>query len=134
MVLFAMSACTFAGGCTLLSIQEATLLFVQRDADCATTDDIEGAEVSAGQGRVEIDGLLRVGTPCRHLIPTLKTTRSSIVLSVDALLQPGPCPFCLGKIEYTAVIGDLKPGAYTVRVRHGDRTIECAAVVVTTPP
>ena len=110
------------------------LLFSQGEAGCAAAEEVDQAIVTSDGGKIEIEGLIRTGPPCHHLVPSLSVTRSIIILSVDALVQPGPCPLCLGKVAYTAVITELEPGAYSVRVRHGDRTIERAAVVLSAGP
>ena len=120
--------------CSLFLSPTWMLLFSQGETDCASPENADLAVISSSEGRIEIDGLVRTGTPCHHLVPDLSITGGLVILSVDTLIQPGPCPLCLGKVEYRAVITELDPGAYSVRVRHGDRTIERAAVVVEERP
>jgi hypothetical protein len=126
--------CGLTQACLLLPAPPSSLLFAQGEARCAAPDDVAQASISVDAEIIEISGVIRTDVPCQHLIPCLTVCSNSVLLTIVAVPQPGPCPLCLGAIEYKAVVANLNPGTYAVRIRHGEQTIERAVVTVPDRP
>ncbi len=125
-----MVLCGLTQACSYLPPALPTLLFAQGEARCATAEDVDRADVALQGDRIEIGGTIRTSTPCHHLVPRLTASEGSLTLSIETVLQPGPCPTCIGAIDYSAAIVDLEAGTYMLEIKHAGQIVEQIGLTV----
>lgn len=107
------------------------LSFHQGQASCgAGADD---AQVQAGPGVIRFSGRMTMPDPCHQLDAMLETKSSELIVHISAI-APKPsesfCIKCIGQAPYDGEIVGVRPGQYTVRIRHGELEIKRASVTV----
>jgi hypothetical protein len=125
--LWALSGCRHT-----VHIGSPVLTFHQGEASCgAGADD---ALVQAGPGFVRFSGRMTMPDPCHQLEAVLETTNPSEFVVHIAAITPKPsdgfCIKCIGQAAYSGEIVNVRPGQYTVRIRHSEREIKRAIVTV----
>lgn len=106
--------------------------FHQGDTGCgAGADD---AQVQAGSGSIKFSGTMTMPDPCHQLEAMLETTNpSEFVVHITAITpkpSEGFCIKCIGQAAYSGEIVNVRPGQYTVRIRHSELEIKRAVVTV----
>lgn len=114
-----------------VDIGSPVLSFHQGEAGCgAGADD---AQVQAAQGIVRFSGRMTMPDPCHQLDAMLETKNSELIVHISAI-APKPsdsfCVKCIGQAPYEGEIISVRPGQYTVRIRHGALEIKRANVTV----
>ncbi len=128
----ALTGLAVLGGCRhTVDIGSPLLSFHQGQSSCgAGTDD---AQVQAGPGVIRFSGRMTMPDPCHQLDAMLETKNSELIVHISAL-APKPsesfCVKCIGQAPYDGEIVSVRPGQYTVRIRHDGREIKQARVRV----
>jgi hypothetical protein len=115
----------------MVDIGSPVLSFHQGQAGCgAGADD---AHVQAGPGAIRFSGRMTMPDPCHQLDAMLETKSSELIVHISAI-APKPsdsfCIKCIGQAPYDGEIIGVRPGQYTVRIRHGELEIKRANVTV----
>ncbi len=114
-----------------VDIGSPVLSFHQGQASCgAGADD---AQVQAGPGVIRFSGRMTMPDPCHQLDAMLETKNSELIVHISAIApkpSEGLCIQCLGQAPYEGEIISVRPGQYTVRIRHGELEIKRANVRV----
>jgi hypothetical protein len=103
--------------------ERATLLFRQGESACRAEEDKEWGALAAEERALRFTGQIAADTPCQHLLPALSACGRDLLVTIEAIPQPGACPLCLGIVDYEGTILGLEPGTYRVRIHHGERTV-----------
>ncbi|MFN4218664.1 MAG: hypothetical protein ACK4HB_05225 [Candidatus Bipolaricaulia bacterium] len=133
-----LSASLALAGLTVLSscrhtvdIGSPVLSFHQGQASCgAGADD---AYVQAGPGVIRFSGRMTMPDPCHQLDAMLETKNSELIVHISAIApkpSEGFCIKCIGQAPYDGEIVSVRPGQYTVRIRHEGQEIKRARVTV----
>ncbi len=124
--LWALSGCR-----QTVEIDSAVLTFQQGAASCGAIDDVQ---VQAGAGSIKFSGTMTMPDPCHQLEAMLETTNpSEFVVHITAITpkpSEGFCIKCIGQAAYGGEIVSVRPGQYTVRIRHSEREVKRAIVTV----
>ncbi len=128
----ALAGLAVLGGCRhTVDIGSPVLSFHQGQASCgAGADD---AQVQAGPGVIRFSGRMTMPDPCHQLDAMLETKNSELIVHISAIApkpSEGLCIQCLGQAPYEGEIISVRPGQYTVRIRHGELEIKRANVRV----
>ncbi len=109
----------------------AVLTFQPGAASCGARDDVR---VQAGAGSIEFSGTMTMPDPCHQLEAMLEITKpSEFVVHITAITpkpSEGFCIKCIGQAAYSGEIVNVRPGQYTVRIRHSEREVKRAMVTV----
>ncbi len=95
--------------------QEATLEFVILETEIRAQRDTSYLSGS-GDGQLTVSGVIRTPNPCYSLDAEVDADADSVTLRVTATPQPRICASVVAAFPYTATVGGLKGGAYTVNV------------------
>lgn len=71
--------------------------------------------------------------PCHQLDAMLETKNSELIVHISAIApkpSEGFCIKCIGQAPYDGEIVSVRPGQYTVRIRHEGQEIKRARVTV----
>ena len=81
---------------------------------------LEHPEVTAagGNGAIRVDARLSAPDPCQQLTADAGRSGSTVTLRVRISRVGEACIAAIGTFEYAAVIGQLAPGSYQLRVVH----------------
>lgn len=112
-------------------IDSAVLTFQQGAASCGAIDDVQ---VRASSGSIKFSGTMTMPDPCHQLEAMLETTNPSEFVVHITVITPKPsegfCIKCIGQAAYGGEIVNVRPGQYTVRIRHGEREVKRATITV----
>ncbi len=75
-------------------------------------------QVTGESGRIVVNAKLAAPDPCQELSADLQGRGSGLTLRVAIARNSPACVAALGHFEYDAVIGELAPGTYRLRVVH----------------
>ena len=114
-----------------VDVGSPVLSFHQGQASCgAGADD---AQVQAGPKMIKFSGRMTMPDPCHQLDAMLETKNSELIVHISTI-APKPsdilCIKCVGQAPYDGEIVSLRPGQYTVRIRHGALEVRRAIVTV----
>ncbi|MCX8103411.1 MAG: hypothetical protein N3E42_03080 [Candidatus Bipolaricaulota bacterium] len=126
----ALTGLVLVGGCRhMVDVGSPVLSFRQGQASCgAGADD---AQVQAGPGVIRFSGRMTMPDPCHQLDAMLETKNSELIVHISVIApKEGFCIKCVGQAPYDGEIVSVRPGQYTVGIRHGGREITRARVTV----
>nr|BAL58656.1 hypothetical protein HGMM_OP2C204 [Candidatus Acetothermum autotrophicum] len=128
----ALTALALLEGCRhTVDIGSPVLSFHQGQASCgAGADD---AQIQGGPGVIQFSGRMTMPDPCHQLDAMLETKNSELIVHITAIApkpSEGFCIQCIGQATYDGEIVSVRPGQYTVKIRHGALEIKRASVTV----
>lgn len=128
----ALTGLALLGGCRhTVDVGSPVLSFHQGEASCGAG--VDDAQIQAGPGVIRFSGQMTMPDPCHHLDAMLETKNSELIVHIAAIAPKSPesfCIKCIGQAPYDGEIVSVRPGQYTVKIRHGDLEIKRAAVTV----
>ncbi len=107
------------------------LSFHQGEASCGVG--LDDAQVHADTGVIKFSGRMTMPDPCHQLDAMLEAKNSELIVHISVIApkpSEGFCIQCIGQAPYDGEIVNLRPGQYTVTLRHGEREIRKAQVTV----
>lgn len=128
----ALVALAALGGCRhTVDVGSPVLSFHQGEANCGVgADDVQ---VQAASGLVRFSGRMTMPDPCHRLQAMLETRGQTFIvhITVEApKTSDGFCIKCIGQAPYEGEIVSVRPGRYTVRIRHAEREVKVSEVAV----
>jgi len=118
-------------GITLVYVYLAqpTLEFKQVGSACASEEE-PSVSISGEQGKISFSGNVITPNPCYELNAKLKRAAGTLTIVITAKPEKGPCVDCIGSVEYSGEIKDLKPGTYTVEMIYDGEQVALEEVTV----
>lgn len=114
------------------NVDSPMLSFHQGEASCGVG--LDEAQVQADRGVVRFSGRMTMPDPCHQLNAMLEVKSSELVVHISVVApkpsDDGFCVKCIGQAPYDGEIVNVRPGQYTVAIRHGEREIRRARVTV----
>lgn len=124
--LISLTFLSVAVGCASATGPEGTLDFNVVQLPSSVLDPPE-VTAEGGEGRIAVTGVVTVGDPCHDVSGRLIARRLAVTLEVEARRQQNEdvaCPDVVTSFAYEAVIRELVPGTYRVRVDHAGAMLE----------
>lgn len=123
--LFLLSGCRHT-----VNLGPATLVFRQGETGCGAGD---SSEILGGPGLIRFSGAMTTPDPCHRLEAMLESVNDLLIVHITAQSSLGPdefCVKCIGRAAYSGEIVSVRPGRYTVKIRHGEREVKEATVTI----
>ncbi len=128
----ALTSLALLGGCSRSEDVDSPMLsFHQGETSCGAG--LDDAHVQALSGGIKFSGRMTVPDPCHQLKAMLEVRDSELIVHISVIApkpSDGVCIQCLGQAPYDGEIVNLRPGQYTVAIRHGEREISRARVTI----
>ncbi len=128
----ALASLVWLGGCYHSEdVSSPMLSFHQGEASCGVG--LDDAQVQADTGVIKFSGRMTMPDPCHQLNAMLEVRNSELIVHISVIApkpSDGFCIKCIGQAPYDGEIVNLRPGQYTLAIRHGEREIRKARVTV----